>query len=89
MGMITKSLLSSSLDEIRDSARQTNLQPLHRLSCGGPPSFQSQAIDSLYNHSLLLGRPRSTKIPPSPPFFKGGLEGIYGSRAKKCQETSL
>jgi len=78
MDIITQSLPSAYLEEIREPARERNLQAVRTLTCDGLPHFPSRAIDSFCNHPWLLGDPRTMKIPPSPPFFKGGLGGIYG-----------
>ena len=49
MGIITRNLSSTYFEEIRDPARQSNLQSLQTLTCDGLSHFHPRAIDSLCN----------------------------------------
>jgi hypothetical protein len=49
MDIITQSLPSAYLEEIREPARERNLQAVRPLTCDGLPHFPSRAIDSLCN----------------------------------------
>jgi hypothetical protein len=49
MGIITRNLLPTCLEEIQDLAEQTNLQALQKLTRGGLSILHPRAVDSLGN----------------------------------------
>jgi len=65
MGIITRSRPSTYLEEIREPAREKNLQVLRTLPCNGLSHFPPRAIDSLCNsaHGKTSSQAEKCQVP--------------------------